>query len=483
MTYAELSQESRRLAAVLAAEGVGAGDRVAVLLAKSPGLLVTLLAIWRLGAVHVPLFTAFGPDAVAYRVAHSEARVVVTDDAHRPKVPAGVAVLAPDAVADREPPAEADRAPDDAFVLLYTSGTTGHPKGVEVPVRAIEAFRFYVSHGLGVRPDDVYWNVADPGWAYGLYVGVVAPLAEGREILWRTVPFAAEDLFDALLRHGVTNLAGAPTVYRTLRAASVPAGFRDAHRLRAISSAGEPLDAELLDWSRRALGVAIHDHYGQSELGMVVYFPQDPAAHREPVAGSMGIAAPGIRAVVLTDDGVEAPVGTEGQLAIDTEQSPAFWFRGYFSDPQRTAERFAGPGGRYYLTGDAAHADGSGLLFFASRADDVITSSGYRIGPFEVETALTGHPRVAEAAVIGTPDPLRVEAVTAYVVPVPGTAGDAALADALQAFVKTRLAKHLFPRRVVFVDALPRTPSGKVRRTELRADWADRVARGDAVTS
>jgi acetyl-CoA synthetase len=474
MTYTELAVASRRLAGALAAEGVGPGDHVAVLLPKSPDLLVALLAIWRLGAVHVPLFTAFGPDAVAYRVAHSRSRLVITDAENRPKVPETVPVLSARAAVDREPPRDADRDADDAFVLLYTSGTTGHPKGVEVPVSALEAFRDYLSHGLDVRADDVYWNVADPGWAYGLYVGVVAPLLEGREILWRTVPFAAEDMLEAIVRHGVTNLAGAPTVYRTLRAAGVPDGYRDTHRLRAISSAGEPLDAELLDWSQRELGLPIHDHYGQSELGMVVYFPHDPALRRTPVAGSMGIAAPGIRAVVLTEAADEAPLGAEGQLAIDTERSPAFWFRGYHDDPERTAERFAGPADRYYLTGDAARADASGLLFFASRADDVITSSGYRIGPFEVETALAAHPRVAEVAVIGTPDPLRVEAVTAYVVPTGAEPGDDELAAELQAFVKTRLAKHLYPRRVVFVDALPRTPSGKVRRTELRADWARR---------
>jgi acetyl-CoA synthetase len=476
LTYRELAETSRRLAGALAEAGVGIGDRVAVLLPKSPELLVTLVAIWRRGAVHVPLFTAFGPDAVDYRLGHSEACLVVTDPANRPKITPTTPVMCVGtsefaaAVAEGPVLGSVDRDPDDLFVLLYTSGTTGQPKGVEVPVRALGAFESYLRHGLDVRDDDVYWNFADPGWAYGLYYGVIGPLLMGQSILWRGVPFDAQDVYAAILRHAVTNLAGAPTVYRTLRGADVPQGFRDGHRLRAISSAGEPLDAELLEWSERDLGVAIRDHYGQSELGMVVFLAQHPELRREPVPGSMGTAAPGIRAVVLDERGNEA---VTGELAIDTTASPAYWFRGYFRDAERTAERFR-RGRRYYLTGDDARLEESGLFFFASRADDVITSSGYRIGPFEVESALIAHPAVAEAAVIGTPDPLRVEAVTAYIVLASSTTASDALVDELQAFVKTRLAKHLFPRRIVFVGALPRTLSGKVKRTELRKDWAAR---------
>jgi acetyl-CoA synthetase len=488
MTYRELAEASRRLAGALAEAGVGIGDRVAVLLPKSTELLVTLVAIWRRGAVHVPLFTAFGPEAVDYRLAHSEACLVVTDAANRPKITfantpripvlcVGTAGAAGDrdfdaAVAEGAALGSITREPDDLFVLLYTSGTTGQPKGVEVPVRALGAIESYLRHGLEVRQDDVYWNLADPGWAYGLYYGVIGPLLMGQSILWRGVPFDAEDVYAAILRRSVTNLAGAPTVYRNLRSAGVPAGFRDRHRLRAISSAGEPLDAELLEWSERDLGVAIRDHYGQSELGMVVFLAQHPELRREPVPGSMGTAAPGIRAVVLDERGDEAE---HGELAIDTSASPAYWFRGYFRDAQRTAERFR-HGPRYYLTADDARLEDSGLFFFASRADDVITSSGYRIGPFEVESALIAHPSVAEVAVFGTPDRLRVEAVTAYIVLAASTTESDALVDELQAFVKTRLAKHLFPRRVVFVDELPRTPSGKIMRTELRKDWSARAA-------
>jgi acetyl-CoA synthetase len=501
MTYNELSEASRRLAGAMTEAGVGAGDRVAVMLPKSVELLVTLVAIWRCGGVHVPLFTAFGPDSVDYRVGHSGARLLVTDAANRPKAAFGsggaLPVLCVDASGQQAAKGDCDFAaavergeplegiavgPDDLFVLLYTSGTTGQPKGVEVPVRALASMRSYLRHGLDVRAEDVYWNLADPGWAYGLYYGVVGPLLLGRSILWRDVRFDAEDIYATLLRHGVTNLAGAPTVYRSLRGAGVPPGFRQASRLRAISSAGEPLDAELLEWSARELGVAIHDHYGQSELGMAVYFAQHPQLRHDPVAGSMGTPAPGIRAVAIDARGEEADPGSPGELAIDTHASPAYWFRGYFHDPERTAERFR-CGERYYLTGDAVRMEQSGLAFFASRADDVITSSGYRVGPFEVESALMAHPEVAEVAVIGTPDPLRVEAITAYIVLTTDVRPEPQLVEDLQAFVKTRLAKHLYPRRVVFVEALPRTPSGKVRRTELRKDWAARAIQSRDVGS
>jgi acetyl-CoA synthetase len=233
------------------------------------------------------------------------------------------------------------------------------------------------------------------------------------------------------------------------------------------SSAGEPLNAELLEWSARELGVSIHDHYGQSELGMVVGFPHHPELRVEPIAGSMGPANPGFTALVLDDDGNEVGPGVDGELAIDVESSPLYWFRGYYDDPERTAERFRHGPGRY-LTADAAQMDERGLLHFASRADDVITSSGYRIGPFEIESALMAHAAVAEVAVIGTPDDLRGEAVTAFVVTAPAVQGTPELAQELQELVKARLAKHLYPRYVLFVEALPRTPSGKVQRRVLR---------------
>jgi acetyl-CoA synthetase len=484
MTYGELAERSKRLAGALREEGLGPGARVAVMLPKSPELLVALMAIWRSGAVHVPLFTAFGPEAARYRVDHCGARLVITDTGNREKVEVdGVSAMCvgggrsgdldfADAVANGPTFDSAVRSGDDLMFVLYTSGTTGQPKGVEVPVRALASMHCYMHYGLDVRADDVYWNMGDPGWAYGLWYAVVGPLLLGQAIVMRAKPFDADDVLGAIVGHAVTNLAGAPTVYRALRARGVPEGFRERSRLRAISSGGEPLNPELVEWSARELGVAIHDHYGQSELGMVVAFAHHPQLHREPVPGSMGFSLPGYRAVVVDEAGQEV-VGIDGELAVDVESSPVHWFRSYLNAPERTAERFR-HGPRYYLTGDAAKVGEDGLVRFASRADDVITSSGYRIGPFEVESALMAHPGVAEVAVIGTPDALRGEAVTAFVVTGSGVAETPELAEELQELVKSRLAKHLYPRHVEFVEALPRTPSGKIQRNALREEWAAR---------
>jgi acetyl-CoA synthetase len=482
LTFGELAARSRRLAGALAGLGVGEGDRVAVMLPKSIELLVALVAIWRAGAVHVPLFTAFGPEAAGYRIEHSGAKVVIVDEGNRAKVEVpGVAVMSvaaeggvragdvdfAEAVANGLELEGVERGGDELMILLYTSGTTGQPKGVEVPVRSLASVHSYMHYAIDLRPQDVFWNISDPGWGYGLWFGLVGPLLLGRCTLLRSAPFDAEGVYAAIVSHGVTNLAGAPTVFRALRAAGVPADFRARSRLRAISSAGEPLNAELLQWSERELGAAIHDHYGQSELGMVTGFPHHPLLQREPMAGSMGTALPGFNAVVLDERGEQVAPGVGGELAIDTASSPLYWFRGYYKDPERTAERFAHGAGSY-LTADAASVDEQGLLHFASRADDVITSSGYRIGPFEIESVLIGSEAVAEAAVIGLPDELRGEAVTAFVVTTPGTQGTPALAQALQELVKSQLAKHLYPRSIHFVDELPRTPSGKVQRKVLR---------------
>jgi acetyl-CoA synthetase len=493
MSYGELRERSMRLAGALQETGAADGAPIAVMLPKSPELLVALVAIWRLGAVHVPLFTAFGPDAVSYRIRHSGARIVITDTANRGKFTEpeperldifcvagpGDTVVAGDhdfAGAVEQGPSRQgiSRSGDDLLILLYTSGTTGQPKGVEVPVRALASIHSYMHYGLNVRPDDVFWNIADPGWGYGLWFAVIGPLLLGRTTLLRAVPFDPADALDAAVDRGVTNLAGAPTVFRSIRAAGVPSRFRAGSQLRVVSSAGEPLNAELLEWSARELGAAIHDHYGQSELGMPVGFAHHPELRRDPVPSSMGFAAPGYRVVVLQDRGGEAAPGVQGELAIDLQASPLYWFRGYFRDPDRTAERFR-QGARYYLTGDTARLDEAGLLHFASRGDDVITSSGYRIGPFEIESALMAHPAVAEVAVIGTPDELRGEAVTAFVVTAPGAEDTPELVGELQSFVKSRLAAHLYPRRVVFADVLPRTPSGKIKRGVLREQWRQKT--------
>jgi acetyl-CoA synthetase len=490
--YGELQALSARFAGALRELGVRRGDRVSVLLPKSPELVVTLLAIWRIGAVHVPLFTAFGPDAVEYRVRHSGSQVLVTDADNAGKVasnrgPLEHVVCVDAAAAGRQvhdfeallhgggsvSPESMDG--DDLLILLYTSGTTGHPKGVQVPVRALAFIHAYMRYSLDLRPDDRFWNIADPGWGYGLWFGVMGSLLLGQRLLLRGVPFEPDDVLAAITRHRITNLASAPTAFRAIRAAGVPAGFRDESCLRAISCAGEPLNPELLEWSERKLGVPIHDHYGQSETGMTLGHHHHIDVRCPAAPGSMGVPLPGFRAVVLDERGRELGPDMDGELAIDTESSSLFFFKGYYRDPERTAERFR-LGERYFLTGDTALIGRDGLFRFASRADDVILSAGYRIGPFEIESALIAHPSVAEVAVVGVPDDLRGEAVAAFVVPVRDAEASDDLADDLKQLVKRRLAAHMYPRHIRFVDALPRTHSGKIQRNLLREAWAEETA-------
>jgi acetyl-CoA synthetase len=494
-TFAQLRELSERFASVLCDLGVTKGDRVATLMPKSPELVIALLAIWRLGAVHVPLFTAFGPQAVAYRVENSGARVVVTDSANRSKLNGNAegayavdteqvrvvtvsrqdgVPLCPGDVSFREALETATPfresitvSGDDLFILLYTSGTTGHPKGVEVPVRALAAFEAYMRFGLDLRDDDVFWNIADPGWAYGLYYGIVGPFLLGNANILFNAPFKVEEAYRILEEYGVTNFAAAPTVYRSMRAKGVPTGLKNQLRLRVLSSAGEPLNPDVVTWAEEHFGVPIHDHYGQTELGMVVMNHQYPALRRPLRPGSMGHAMPGYRVVLVDSEGNELPDGTEGQVAVDTEQSPILWFRGYYGDPERTAERFSA-GSRYYCTGDAGSRDADGYIYFSGRADDIISSAGYRIGPFEIENALMGHKAVAEAAAVGVPDERRGEVVKAFVVLREGFAPSSELAKELSEFVKGNLAAHAYPREIEFIDALPKTPSGKVQRFLLR---------------
>lgn len=355
---------------------------------------------------------------------------------------------------------------DGLLVQLFTSGTTGTPKGVPIPVRALASFHAYQEFALDVRPDDVFWNAADPGWAYGLYYAILGPLASGIRSLLLHAGFSAPLTWQVLQRFGVTNFAAAPTVYRALRsdATPVPEGIS----LRRASSAGEPLTPDVVSWSARELGVAVRDHYGQTEHGMVICNAWHDELGAPTPLGSMGRQLPGWSCAVLADDAdVEAAPNEMGRVAIDTRDSPLMWFLGYLDAPDRTAQRFTADG-RWYLTGDAGSRDAAGFFRFSSRDDDVIIMAGYRIGPFEVESVLVLHDRVAEAAVVGMPDELRGEVLEAFVVLRDGPGGSAELAAELQRLVKEKFAAHAYPRRLHFVDSLPKTPSGKVQRFVLR---------------
>ena len=487
LTYGRLRTESERFAAALADLGVGPGDRVATLMGKSVDYLVALLATWRLGAVTVPLFTAFAPPAIALRLLASDAKVVICDETQRAKLEPGEDIPA-DAtwqvvvsggtgrpgdlrfagLLDAHSPGlpAAALGGDAPLVHIFTSGTTGRPKGVVVPTAAIAGFRLYAEFGCGVTGDDVFWNAADPGWAYGLYFGVIASLSLGVPSVLLHSGFSAELTWRVMHDLEVTNFTAAPTVYRSLRASGVP--VPDGLALRRASSAGEPLTPEVNAWAEDAFGIQVHDHYGQTEAGMLINNHQLPALRRPVVPGSMGHPMPGWSLHVLHEDRDEvAPAGTVGRIAADLAASPLAWFRGYEDDPAKSAEKFS-EDGRWYYTGDVGRVDAEGYFHFSSRDDDVIIMAGYRIGPFEVESVLITHPAVVECAVIAAPDEVRGEVLEAFVVLQDGVPASDQLAAELQQLVKKRFAAHAYPRTVHFIDHLPKTPSGKIQRFVLR---------------
>jgi len=473
-SFDALKAQAARFANVLKAQGVGPGDRVAGLMPRTPELLVTILATWRLGAVYQPLFTAFGPKAVEHRLEQSHARVVVTDSHNRAKLddihacPTVITVNARSGELDFQQCLAA--APDvcepvmrtgnDPFLLMFTSGTTGPAKPLEVPLRAIVAFQGYMRDAIDLRPEDNFWNLADPGWAYGLYYAVTGPLSLGHATTFYDGPFSVESCARLIDKLGITNLAGSPTAYRLLIAAGDGFSAPIKGRLRVVSSAGEPLNPEVIRWFANELGVTIHDHYGQTELGMVLC---NHHALQHPVhPGSAGFAIPGHRIVVLDEQGNELPAGEPGILAVDREQSPLCWFGGYHGLPTKAFI------GKYYLSGDTVELNQDGSISFVGRSDDVITTSGYRVGPFDVESALIEHPAVIEAAVIGKPDPERTELIKAFVVLASGFSGSAELEETLRQHVRLRLYAHAYPREIEFVSELPKTPSGKLQRFILR---------------
>jgi acetyl-CoA synthetase len=478
-SFDDLKDMSARVANLLKDAGVGPGDVVAGMLPRIPELVALILGTWRIGAVYQPLFTAFGPKAIDHRLKTSGAKLVVTNIANRGKLdevedcPRVATILAPD---EALPPGDIDfraafaaaspdcqpvmRKGDDLFMMMSTSGTTGFPKGVPVPLSALMAFGAYMRDAIGLRPDDVFWNIADPGWAYGLYYAITGPLLLGIATTFNEGAFTARSTYDIIERLGVTSLAGSPTAFRLLLAEGSAPAARVKGCLRVVSSAGEPLNPEVIRWFDAHLAAPIHDHYGQTENGMMVnnhHGLSHPVRH-----GSAGFAMPGYRIVVLDEAGNELGPNQPGILAVDIGKSPLRWFDGYHQ-----AETPAIAGG-YYRTGDTVEFEPDGSISFIGRADDVITSAGYRIGPFDVESALIEHPAVNEAAVVGVPDPQRTEIVKAFVILAPSWQGNPELAEELAQHVRKRLSAHAYPREVEFVGELPKTPSGKIQRFLLR---------------
>ncbi|OAL86751.1 AMP-binding protein [Acinetobacter terrae] len=479
-SFRELKKYSSQFANFLKSQGIGKGDRVSGLLPRTPELIITILATWRIGAVYQPLFTAFGPKAIEHRIQLAQSKLVVTDLANRDKlseishcptivtvnVEAQAEIYPQDlsfwTVLNRQ--AEACEMEmlniDEPFLLMFTSGTTGPAKPLKVPLKALIAFAGYMQNAVGLSAEDAFWNIADPGWAYGLYYGITGPLLLGHSTLFYEGGFNAESVCEIVKEYGITNLAGAPTAYRMMMAADPAQMAQLRGKLRVVSSAGEPLNPEVIRWFKEVLDAPIYDHYGQTEVGMVVC---NHHALEHPVhAGSAGFASPGYRIAVVDEQGQKLAADTPGILAIDISQSPMMWFSGY--EESRKSPFL----GHYYLTGDTAEIHEDGSMSFVGRSDDVITTSGYRVGPFDVESALLEHDAVVEAAVIGVPDPERTEVIKAFVILANNFKATSQLADELGQFVKKRLSAHAYPRLIEFVTELPKTPSGKIQRFLLR---------------
>lgn len=476
ITFLQLSQQASRFANYLKSIGIGKGDRVAGLLPRSPELLVVILGTLKAGAVYQPLFTAFGSGAIEYRLHQAATRLVVTDAANFPKM---LEVKACPAVLCVQPLEEQNATDfdkvlalessdfeavmikgDDPFLQMFTSGTVGKSKGVAVPARALLSFYVYMKYAIDLQPEDKYWNVADPGWAYGLYYAVIGPLLLGQATHFNQQGFTPETTYQMIRQFGITNLAAAPTAYRLLMAHDGVLPEGESLGLRVASSAGEPLNPEVINWVARRLGCPVMDHYGQTETGMTCC-NFHTLAHPERI-GSMGYSMPGHRVVALDDAFNEVAEGETGQLAVDLQQSPLFFFDGYTWAEKHPFK------GQYYLTGDMVFCHGDGGYSFTGRDDDIITTAGYRVGPADIESTLLEHPAVAESGVVGKPDDERGSIIKAFVVIKSGFDPLDSLKEELQALVRKRLSAHAFPREIEFVDELPKTPSGKIQRFVLR---------------
>lgn len=483
VSFRSLQDASNRLAGALRARGVGRGDRIAILLPQGKAVLVAHLAAYRLGAIAVPLAALFGVDALAYRLADSGAKVVISDEAGLAKINAiagplpelallvstqgasGKALGLDALLADTSPDfVTVDTSPDDPALMIYTSGTTGNPKG------ALHGHRVLLGHLPGVQfahdffpqPGDLAWTPADWAWAGGLLNMLLPALHFGITVVARPVTrFEPEEAFRLLAELKIRNAFVPPTALRMLRSVENPRQHF-AFDLRSVAAAGEALGAPTLDWGKEALGLTINEAYGQTECNLVLGSCASIGVSRP---GFIGKAVPGHDVAILRPDGSVCAAEEPGQIAI-RRPNPVMFLE-YWRNPQATADKFLGD---WMTTGDQGVQDRDGYVRFVGRDDDVITSSGYRIGPGEIEDCLLKHEAVALAAVVGKPDPLRTEIVKAFVVLKAGVAPSPELARELQAFVRTRLSAHEYPREIAFRDELPLTTTGKIIRRVLRAE-------------
>jgi acetyl-CoA synthetase len=492
ITYGELSQLTNRFANVLQSLGVGAADRVYVLAGRVPELYIAALGALKNRSVFCPLFSAFGPEPLRARLTIGMAKVLVTTESLYRKKVAGLREALPfleqvlligddrratsvpgtrDFLALMEwasdqftiPPTD----PEDLALLHFTSGTTGTPKGAMHVHNAVVAHHITGKLALDFHSDDIFWCTADPGWVTGTSYGIIAPLTNGVTSIIDEADFDAERWYGILQKHKVSVWYTAPTAIRMMMKVGTDVVRNyDLGALRFLASVGEPLNPEAVVWGREAFGLPFHDNWWQTETGgiMVANFPSMDIR-----PGSMGRPLPGVEAAIVekTEDGevrvIEEP-DTQGELALRSGWPSMF--RGYWHEPERYRKCFAGG---WYLTGDLARRDRDGYFWFVGRKDDVIKTSGHLIGPFEVESVLLEHKAVAEAGVIGKPDPAAFEIVKAFVSLKPGFEPEDELRRDLMAFARMRLGAVVAPKEIEFIPSLPRTRSGKIMRRLLKA--------------
>ncbi len=490
VSYSELAELTNRFANVLARLGVGKGDRVFCLCGRIPELYVAALGTLKNGSVFSPLFSAFGPEPVRARMEIGGAKVLITTPAlYRRKVaawrdeleslehvllvgaadgelPGGTEDLGA-ALAAASPDFEiANTGPEDMALLHFTSGTTGLPKGAIHVHEAVVAHYATGRYALDLHPGDVFWCTADPGWVTGTSYGIVSPLTNGVTMIVDEAEFDAERWYRTLQDQRVTVWYTAPTAIRMLMKVGADVARRfDLSKLRFMASVGEPLNPEAVTWSQQTFGRPFHDNWWQTETGGIMIANY---AAMDVKPGSMGRPLPGIEAAIVERDDnsvrvIDKPMAS-GELAL----KPGWpsMFRGYLGNPERYARSFVGG---WYLSGDLAMRDEDGYFWFVGRADDVIKSAGHLIGPFEVESALVEHPAVAEAGVIGIPDPVAGETVKAFVALNPGYVPEEPLRKELLGHARKRLGPAVAPKEIAFRDGLPKTRSGKIMRRLLRA--------------
>lgn len=488
-TFADVRRYANQLANTLRGWGLQRGDRVTLLLAQDPECAISHVACWKAGMVSGPCSVLFGGDAVAYRLNDSGARVLVTDSANYPKVaaireqcPALERVLVVDGApqgaenfwaaiegADETFENVRTRAEDIAWIS-YTSGTTGMPKGSVQPHRMMLGHMPSLEFIYDFFPqdNDVLWSPADWAWMAGLMDVLMPGWFHGCTVVATAMKgFDAEEAYRILSEHKVTLALLTPTMLKLMRQVSDPLSRYDI-RLRAVLSGGEAVGAGLLEWAQKELKLSINEGFGQTECNVILgnngnVFPIKP--------GSLGKPTPGTVCAIIDDDGNEVPPGTEGHIACKRPH-PVMLLE-YLNKPEATREKFIGD---WLITGDVGHMDEDGYFWFHGRGDDVITSSGYRIGPGEIEDALLKHEAVQMAAAIGVPDPVRTEVIKAFIIAAPGVTPSDALAEELREFVRSRLARHEVPKMIEFVDALPMTTTGKIMRRELREQEKQRAA-------